>query len=222
MVDWLRRKIRRILRREARSQVRSAERRVERKVRDTARKKIKKAIDYKDAKKISGKMIKNFKKFKESWEKDADDPIQSVFHFLIGAYNYKKDPAVGSPMISLVLSKKHQVKDSNSPTGRRPGPTDSNLIRHMCESPHTVISYLGGTYEKDYKDFNAKKPVMHFLAKEKEDKKGKYVSVIIQSGGKDLPTPVGLAKNKDGQWKIREFSSIATDCRKPKSVEEDF
>ena len=50
----------------------------------------------------------------------------------------------------------------------------------------------------------------------------KYSKLFIQSGGKDLPTPVALAKNKDGQWKITEFSSIATGCRKPATVEDDF
>ena len=50
----------------------------------------------------------------------------------------------------------------------------------------------------------------------------KVVKAIIQSTGKDFPTPVTLAKNKHGQWKVTEFSSIATGCKKPASEEDDF
>lgn len=222
MVDWLKRKVKREIKSEVRDQTRAVERKVERKVKDEATAKAKKAIKYRASKKITGKMIKSFDKFKESWEKVADDPVQSVFHFLIAAYNYTKDPDKGTAMATTVLSSKHHRKDSSSPSGYRLGKTDGSLMDHMCENPYTVKSYLGGTYEKDYKDFDEKKPVMLFLAKEETDKKGKYTDVLIQSGGKDLPTPVGLAKNKEGQWKVTEFSSIATDCRKPKSEEEDF
>ena len=170
-------------------------------------------------KKITGIMITDFDKFKKSWEKKASDPAQSVFHLLIAAYNYCKDPEIGGPMATVVLSKKHNQKDSSSPSGFKLGPTNKAMFKHMWEDINIVKSYLGGTYKKDYKNFNEKKLSMSLLT---FDSDGKYGKVVIQSGGKDFPTPVSVGKNKNGQWKILEFSSIATGCRKPASVEDDF
>lgn len=170
------------------------------------------------AKKITGSMIIDFDKFKKSWEKTASDPAQSVFHLLIAAYNYCKDPKIGDPMATVVLSKKHNMKDTSSSSGLKLGKTNRYLFTHMAEDINIVKSYLGGNYKEDYK-FNEKRLAMSLLT---FDSDGKYGKVVIQSGGKDFPTPVSVGKNKTGQWKILEFSSIATGCRKPASVEDDF
>ncbi len=170
------------------------------------------------SKKISGELITDFSKFKASWEKKAKNPAQSVFHFLIAALNYSKEKEIGGSMATVILSKKHNTKDPSSPSGLKLGPTNRRLLNHMSEDPNIAKSYLGANYKEDYK-FNEKKLVMGLIASEVDDK---YTNVVIQSGGKDFPTPVSLARNKDGQWKITEFSSIATGCRKPASVEDDF
>lgn len=169
-------------------------------------------------KKITGSLITDFDKFKQSWEKNATEPEQSVFHFLIAAYNYCKDPKIGEPMVTLILSKQHNQEDPSSPSGLRLGPTNKGLLNHMREDINIAKSYLGGNYKDDYK-FDEKKLVMDLLVVKDE---GKYANVIIQSGGKDNPTPVALAKNKNNEWKITEFSSIATGCRKPSSKADDF
>ncbi|MCE7746607.1 MAG: hypothetical protein GPJ52_15880 [Candidatus Heimdallarchaeota archaeon] len=165
-------------------------------------------------KKISGVMITDFKKFKASWEKNASDPAQSIFHFLIAAYNYGvKDKAIGD------ATKKHNLDDPSSPSGLKLGPTNKTLLKYMRNDPNIVKSYLGAEYKQDYK-FTESKPKMAFLGFVPEGEK--RLKAIIQSTGKDFPTPVGLAKNKHGQWKITEFSSIATGCKKPASEEDDF
>ncbi len=170
------------------------------------------------SKKITGSMITDFDKFQKSWEKSASDPAQSVFHLLIAAYNYCLDPEIGDPMATVVLSKKHNQKDASTPTGLKLGKTNRYLFRHMAEDINIVKSYLGANYKADYK-FNEKKLTMSLLT---FDSDGKYGKVVIQSGGKDFPTPVKVGKNKNGQWKILEFSSVATGCRKPASEEDDF
>jgi len=171
-------------------------------------------------KKISGEMITDFKKFKASWEKNADDPAQSIFHFLIAAYNYSvKDKAIGDAMATVILSKKHNLEDPSTPSGLKLGPTNKTLLKYMRNDPNIVKSYLGAEYKQDYK-FTESKPKMTFLGFVPEGEK--RLKAIIQSTGKDFPTPVGLAKNKHGQWKITEFSSIATGCKKPASEEDDF
>ncbi len=171
-------------------------------------------------KKISGEMITDFKKFKASWEKNASDPAQSIFHFLIAAYNYSvKDKSIGDAMATVILSKKHNLDDPSSPSGLKLGPTNKTLLKYMRNDPNIVKSYLGAEYKQDYK-FTESKPKMAFLGFVPEGEK--RLKAIIQSTGKDFPTPVGLAKNKHGQWKITEFSSIATGCKKPASEEDDF
>ncbi len=170
--------------------------------------------------KITGEMITDFNKFKASWEKNASDPAQSIFHFLIAAYNYSvKDKAIGEAMATLILSKKHNQEDPSSPSGLKFGPTNKGLMKYMSDDPNIVKSYLGAEYKEDYK-FNENKLKMSFLGFVPEG--DTHLKAIIQSSGKDYPTPVGLAKNKHGQWKITEFSSIATGCKKPASVEDDF
>lgn len=170
------------------------------------------------SKKITGSMITDFDKFKKSWEKSASDPAQSVFHLLIAAYNYCNDSEIGDPMATVVLSKKHNQKDASTLSGLKLGKTNRYLFKHMAENINIVKSYLGANYKEDYK-FNEKKLTMSLLT---FDSDGKYGKVVIQSGGKDFPTPVGVGKNKNGQWKILEFSSVATGCRKPASEEDDF
>jgi hypothetical protein len=171
-------------------------------------------------KKVIGEMITDFSKFKVSWEKNASDPAQSIFHFLIAAYNYSvKDKAIGDAMATVILSKKHNLEDPSSPSGLKLGPTNKNLLKYMRDDPNIVKSYLGAEYKEDYK-FNESKPKMAFLGFVPEGEK--RLKAIIQSTGKDYPTPVGLAQNKNGQWKITEFSSIATGCKKPASEEDDF
>ncbi|MBK5112524.1 MAG: hypothetical protein KGD59_01570 [Candidatus Heimdallarchaeota archaeon] len=171
-------------------------------------------------KKVTGEMITDFKKFKASWEKNASDPAQSIFHFLIAAYNYSvKDKAIGDAMATVILSKKHNLEDPSTPSGLKLGPTNKTLLKYMRNDPNIVKSYLGAEYKEDYK-FNESKPKMAFLGFVPEGEK--RLKAIIQSTGKDFPTPVGLAKNKNGQWKITEFSSIATGCKKPASEEDDF
>ncbi len=170
------------------------------------------------SKKITGTMITDFDKFKKSWEKNASDPAQSVFHLLIAAYNYCLDPEIGDPMATVVLSKKHNQKDASTLTGLKLGKSNRYLFKHMAEDINIVKSYLGANYKDDYK-FNEKKLAMSLLTFNSD---GKYGKLFIQSGGKDNPTPNQVGKNKNGQWKIIEFSSIATGCRKPASEEDDF
>ena len=169
---------------------------------------------------VAGVMIIDFNKFKSEWEKNAGDPADSIFYLLIAAYNYSsKDKANGEAMATVVLSKEHNNEDPGSPSGLKFSKTNKYLFEQMREDPNIAKSYLGAEYKEDYK-FNEKKLKMTFLGTVPEDEK--HLKAIIQSSGKDYPTPVTLAKNKKGQWKVTEFSSIATGCKKPASEEDDF
>ncbi|MHA1629203.1 MAG: DUF6935 domain-containing protein [Candidatus Heimdallarchaeota archaeon] len=171
-------------------------------------------------KKVKGELITDFKKFKVTWEKHASDPIDSLFYFLMAEHVYSSvDKDLGEAMATLILSKKHNVKAVDSPSGLKFGKTNKYLFEHMREDPNIAKSYLGASYQDDYK-FDEKNLIMHSEGIVPED--DKHLKVIIRSGGKDYPSPVSLAKNKNGQWKVTEFSSLATGCKKAASIEDDF
>jgi len=48
------------------------------------------------------------------------------------------------------------------------------------------------------------------------------LKIFIDSGGKDMDTPVQLRENSSGQWKMTEYSSICTGIRKTVEEEGDF
>ncbi|NHJ85064.1 MAG: hypothetical protein FK734_06355 [Asgard group archaeon] len=231
MFDKLRRKATSAVRRAVGDAVEDeAERQVDRqvdKVRSDAQSRIDESMDaqvkamkgMKVQKKVTGEMITDYDKFKKSWEKSADDPAQSVFHFLIACYNYTLDRKIGEAMATLLLSTKHNQKDNSALSGYRFGPTNKQLMNYLLENPNIAKSYLGANYKDDYK-FDEKKPVMDLLTFQMEEEK--HGKVFIQSGGKDFPTPVQVGLNNKGQWKIIEFSSIVTGCRKTSSEEGDF
>jgi len=51
---------------------------------------------------------------------------------------------------------------------------------------------------------------------------GKGLKIFIDSGGKDMDTPLQLRQNNDGQWKLTEYSSVCTGVRKTPEEEGDF
>jgi len=230
MFDKLRRKASRAVKRAVGDAVEDeAERQANRqisKVRSEVQSDIDKSVDHtfrgqiKKDKRVKRELITDFAKFKAAWEKHASDPLDSLFYFLMAAYVYcSVDKNLGEAMATLILSKKHNVADSSSPSGLKFGKTNRYLFDQMLEDPNIAKSYLGANYKDDYK-FDENKLVMHSEGIVPEDEK--HLKVIVQSGGKDYPSPVSLAKNKHGQWKVTEFSSIATGCRKMTSIEDDF
>jgi hypothetical protein len=56
----------------------------------------------------------------------------------------------------------------------------------------------------------------------KKQDHGKGLKIFIDSGGKDLNTPVQLRENSSGQWKLTEYSSVCTGVRKTVEEEGDF
>ena len=59
------------------------------------------------AKTVKMPMITSFKKFKDSWEKDAGSPEKTIMYYLIAALNLEKDRDTAEDMMTVVISKKH-------------------------------------------------------------------------------------------------------------------
>ncbi|MFX0103080.1 MAG: DUF6935 domain-containing protein [Candidatus Hodarchaeota archaeon] len=173
-------------------------------------------------KEVKGKIITDFDEFKESWESKADDPAQSILHYLIGAYNYVfEDKQVGEYMCTVVLAKTFLLPDNKSPTGYKLNPKgDLYFLEHMAETPRTIKSYLGGNPDNNY-DMDPENITMKVVG-EQIDKANRFAKIFVQSGGKDFQSPSQMRLNGKNQWKIFEISSIATGVQDTEEEKWDF
>jgi hypothetical protein len=167
---------------------------------------------------VTMKMITSFSKFKSEWEKDAGKPENTIMYYLIAALNVEKNPELADQMMTVIVSKKHCIEDSGSPTGLKLGRSAKYFIGQFKGNKNIARSYVGGTPQNGYK-FNKDKLVMTVKKKQEH---GKGLKIFIDSGGKDMDTPVQLAQNSSGQWKLIEYSSICTGVRKTVEEEGDF
>ncbi len=163
-------------------------------------------------------MITSLSKFKSAWEKDAGKPENTIMYYLIAALNIEKDPKLADQMMTVVVSKKHCIDDSSSPTGLKLGRSAKYYIGQFKGNKNIARSYVGGTPQNGYK---FSKSNLTITVKKKQEH-GKGFKIFIDSGGKDMDTPVQLQQNNDGQWKLTEYSSICTGVRKTPEEEGDF
>ncbi|MBN2230529.1 MAG: hypothetical protein JW779_13155 [Candidatus Thorarchaeota archaeon] len=170
------------------------------------------------ATKITKELITSFPKFKAAWEKDAGKPENTIMYYLIAALNVEKDPKIAEAMMTVVVSKKDCLEDTSSPSGLILGRSASYYIGQFQGNKNIARSYVGGTNTNNYK-INNKALTMTVVSKQEH---GKGVKIFIQSGGKDLGTPVQLAQNNEGQWKLTNYSSICTGVKKTIQEEGDF
>ncbi|MHA2025037.1 MAG: DUF6935 domain-containing protein [Candidatus Thorarchaeota archaeon] len=168
--------------------------------------------------KITKPMITSFSKFKSAWEKDAGKPENTIMYYLIAALNIEKDPELADQMMTVLVSKKHCLEDSGSPSGFKLGRSAKYYIGQFKKNKYIARSYVGGTPQNGYK-FDKGNLTMTVTKKQEH---GKGLKIFIDSGGKDMDTPIQLAENSSGQWKMIEYSSICTGVRKTVEEEGDF
>lgn len=163
-------------------------------------------------------MITSFSKFKSSWEKDARKPENTIMYYLIAALNIEKDPTLGEAMMTVVVSKNDCQDDEGSPSGLKLGRSAKYFVGQFMKNKNIARSYVGGTPQNGYTISREK---LTMTVTKKQDH-GKGLKIFIDSGGKDMDTPVQLRQNNDGQWKLIEYSSICTGVRKTRQEEGDF
>ncbi len=163
-------------------------------------------------------MITSFSKFKSEWEKNEGKPENTIMYYLIAALNVEKDPKLANAMMTVVVSKKDCVKSGSSPSGLKLGTSAKYFIGQFKKNENIARSYVGGTNTNNYK-FRKSSLIMTVVSKKDH---GKGVKIFIQSGGKDMPTPLQLRKNSSGQWKLTNYSSVCTGVKKTVEEEGDF
>ena len=149
----------------------------------------------------------NYRDFSENWEQEwGKSELGAIRAFLIGVIEYLDNPEEGSRMIALTLPEDYLRQDGS------PG-RDAFLEYFSNDGGNSAKSYLGGTPENSYRcDYGH--PIEVLANSTRGDQESK---VFIQSGGKDMPTPVHLRKNSDGIWKLFNVSSMATGVKRVKS-----
>jgi hypothetical protein len=168
--------------------------------------------------KVSKKMITSFPRFKSEWEKESGKPENTILYYLIAALNIERAPELADSMMTVVVSKKDCLEDAQSPSGLKLGRNARYFVGQFKQNKNIARSYVGGTPQNGYK--YSKDNLVMTVTKTQEH--GKGLKIFIDSGGKDMDTPVQLQKNNDGQWKLTEYSSICTGVRKTVEEEGDF
>lgn len=168
--------------------------------------------------KITKSMITSFSKFKSSWEKDAGKPENSIMYYLMAALMIEKDPKLADAMMTVVVSKRDCLESGSSPSGLKLGKSSKYYIGQFKKNPNIARSYVGGTNTNKYKYSK----INLTMTVDRKEKQAKGVKIFIQSGGKDLATPVSLRENSSGQWKLTNYSSICTGVKKTVEEEGDF
>ena len=163
-------------------------------------------------------MITSFSKFKSSWEKDAGKPENSIMYYLMAALMVEKDPKLAEAMMTVVVSKRDCLESGSSPSGLKLGKSAKYYIGQFKKNPNIARSYVGGTNTNNYKYSKSNLT----MTVDRKEKQAKGVKIFIQSGGKDLATPISLRENAKGQWKLTNYSSICTGVKKTVEEEGDF
>ncbi len=161
--------------------------------------------------------VSTLKKNVSSANKTAKNAIKYLVDCLY-VYQQGDDSALG--YMGYVLSKSFCTKDNSSPSGFKTSRRYESLIKALHDKKNTVLSTMGGTWQKDYKDVDPDKYNIKFT---KEQKKSGGLKIFIDAGGRDIDFPVTVKKNNKGQWKVTDgFSSMLMDVRKPQSEVGDF
>jgi len=161
------------------------------------------------SRKVTGKMLDDFTKFKAQWESVAKDPAKSVLFFLIAASHHARDPVTSEAMVTVVMAKGSSVPDPKSPSGLKLYQGDRTSLDNVDALPGVINSYLGGTPENGYK-VDPANLVMDVAGAGYSGNDG---TVTIQSSGKDFTTPMNVVKDEHGRWHVFSFAPFATSVK---------
>lgn len=145
--------------------------------------------------------------FKAYWEQSGKTPEGSVKCLIIAALEtVKEGNKDGKKMWGMVLHKDY-VDSKGEVSERFAIEQCSRQIKGTDFKGAILTSYLGGTPENGYVCSYENDLV---VIETQTITDGEEVKIFIQSGGKDMATPLRLRKNKDGYWKVVEYSSVYT------------
>ena len=155
--------------------------------------------------KVSGPLVDDLDQFKSEWEQKAKDPKESVFYFLMAAYQYAQgNKETGDAMASIILPTTSLEKDESSPTGFKLNANEIQSMEYFATNPDVINSFLGGDSKNNFQ-VNPQKLVMSVVG---ENKVSEDATVAVVGNIKGAITILKLRQNKKGQWKLFDFSAM--------------
>ncbi|MDQ7826600.1 MAG: hypothetical protein RDV48_27605 [Candidatus Eremiobacteraeota bacterium] len=164
---------------------------------------------------LSGTMVAqkaglSLDEFRKLWDAEGKSPEGSVRCLLIAVLEtVKEQNPDGLKMWGMALPK--DTLDGSGEPGR--GHVSFILTQFGRQVQGTgfrggiAASYLGGSPHNGYAYSYSATPV---VTERRQGSSPDEVTLFVRSGGKDNPSPVTLKKNKDGYWKIFNYSSLYT------------
>lgn len=169
---------------------------------------------------VSSASLQAFQSEFATQSKTPQGAVRMLFKALVELEN---DQAVAEQLLGFVINGQQLEADADSPSGYRFVPASRFMLDQIRNRPNTIRSYIGGTPERDYANFDRVNLPLDFPADNSmvgsiridnsaEDEGAGIGRIYIKSAGKDEPTPINMAKNGRGEWKIdlSSLSSIAT------------
>ncbi len=157
--------------------------------------------------------------FTRLWETEGKTPEGAVRCLIIGVIEtVKNNNPDGPKMWGMALPKQYTDAEGNPDNSQRSARNNfSRVVAGTNFKGAIATSYLGGTPENGYQYSYDNKVTLDKRQGKVEESTAK---IFVKSGGKDMSSPVQLRKNKDGYWKIFEYSSLYTGVKPIKS--DDF
>ncbi len=159
--------------------------------------------------------------FLTRFNNEGKTPEGAIKMLLLALLEIENNPESAKVILSGIYNGKSLSASSGSPTGFVLGNSELFIVDQMRKRPEIVRSYLGGTPEQNYENFDASGNTIDFppddtvvngIRIDNSIRGNTEGRIYIKSGGKDLPTGIRLEQNSQGLFKISpsSVSSIAT------------
>lgn len=178
--------------------------------------------------KLESVAVKRLQDFQARFEVEGKSPKGAIRMLFLALLELEKAPALAEAMVTVVYNGKRLTAQSGSPTGFVLGNSERFILDQMKQRPEIVHSYLGGTPDKNYMNFDATGNTILFppngaiiggLQVNNTLEGNAEGQIYIKSQGKDTPTPLRLERNNQGLFKVDpgSVSSVAIGVKKPGS-----
>lgn len=173
---------------------------------------------------LDPKDLQRLQDFQNRFTVQAKAPKDAIRLLFIALLELEKNPRLAEYMVTVVYNGKKMTADASSPTGFSLGSSDRFILNQMRQRPEIVHSYLGGTPDKNYMNFDATANTIEFppngavingIRVNNTLEGNAEGQIYIKSKGKDLPTPIRMERNNQGLFKVdpSSVSSVATGVR---------
>ena len=155
--------------------------------------------------------------FVELRDRMADKPQGAAAAMVVALMVYAEDDELGKQCLAAAAHPERRQDGSGGYQGQTLRPSDWNLIKSQIgSSPHIPRSYVKGTAPERGYQLPASPYVFEFSDNlhSGDSQAGPY-KVFIECSGADTPRPVTVARDDQGAWRAREWSTLIVGVEPP-------